>query len=124
METNHCRKIKRSNMSHFITLFKLHIKLETSSIILSESRSVVSDSLQPLGLYSPWNSPGQNTRVDKLSLLQGIFPTQLFPDYSKSKGKKLSWTLPLPSSQHTIVVKVMNSGIRLSDISFLPLTNM
>ena len=24
----------------------------------SESRSVVSDSLQPHGLYSPWNSPG------------------------------------------------------------------
>ena len=42
----------------------------------SESRSVVSDSLQPHGLYSPWNSPGQNTGVDNLSLLQGIFPTQ------------------------------------------------
>ena len=25
------------------------------------SRSVVSDSLQPHGLHSPWNSPGQNT---------------------------------------------------------------
>ena len=38
--------------------------------------SVVSDSLQPHGLYSPWNSPGQNTGVGSLSLLQGIFPTQ------------------------------------------------
>ena len=37
---------------------------------------VISDSLQPHGLYSPWNSPGQNTGVDSLSLLQGIFPTQ------------------------------------------------
>jgi len=36
----------------------------------------VSDSLQPLGLYSPWNSPGQNTGVSSLFLLQGIFPTQ------------------------------------------------
>ena len=27
----------------------------------SESCSVVSRSLQPHGLYSPWNSPGQNT---------------------------------------------------------------
>ena len=27
------------------------------------------------GLYSPWNSPGQNTGVGSLSLLQGIFPT-------------------------------------------------
>ena len=25
---------------------------------------------------SPWNSPGQNTGVGKLSFLQGIFPTQ------------------------------------------------
>ena len=28
------------------------------------------------GLQSPWNSPGQNTGVGSLSLLQGIFPTQ------------------------------------------------
>ena len=27
-------------------------------------------------LYSPWNSPGQNTGVGSLSLLQGIFLTQ------------------------------------------------
>ena len=27
-------------------------------------------------LCSPWNSPGQNTGVGSLSLLQGIFPTQ------------------------------------------------
>ena len=42
----------------------------------SKSRSVVSDSLWPNGLYSPWNSPGQNTGLGSLSLLQGIFPTQ------------------------------------------------
>ena len=42
----------------------------------SESGSVVSDSLWPYGLHSPWNSPGQNTGVGSLSLLQGIFPTQ------------------------------------------------
>ena len=43
---------------------------------LSESRSVMSNSLGPHGLYSPWDSPGQNTGVGSLSLLQGIFPTQ------------------------------------------------
>ena len=42
----------------------------------SDSHSVVSDSLWPHGLYSPWNSPGQNTGVGSLSLLQGIFPNQ------------------------------------------------
>ena len=30
----------------------------------------------PPGLYSLWNSQGQNTGVGSLSLLQGIFPTQ------------------------------------------------
>ena len=42
----------------------------------SESHSVVSDSLHPHGLYSPWNSPGQNTGVGSLSLLLRIFSTQ------------------------------------------------
>ena len=41
-----------------------------------ESRSVVSKSLWPHGLCSPWNSPGQNPGVGSCSLLQGIFPTQ------------------------------------------------
>ena len=42
----------------------------------SESRSVVSDSLRPHGLYSPWKFPGQNTGVGSLSLLQAIFLAQ------------------------------------------------
>ena len=48
-------------------------KIETES----ESPSVMSDSLRLHGLYSPWNSPGQNAGVGSLSLLQGIFPTQV-----------------------------------------------
>ena len=32
--------------------------------------------MTPWTLYSPWNSPGQNTGVSSLSLLQGIFLTQ------------------------------------------------
>ena len=42
----------------------------------SESLSVVFGSLWPHEVYSPWNSPGQNTVVGSFSLLQGIFPTQ------------------------------------------------
>ena len=69
----------------------------------SESHSVVSHSLQPHGLYSPWNSPGQNTGEGSLSLLQRIFPTQglnpvltycsLFPYQLSQKGspKILEW---------------------------------
>ena len=36
----------------------------------------MSNSLRLHGLYSPWNSPDQNTEVGSLSLLQRIFPTQ------------------------------------------------
>ena len=57
----------------FITLWQFIINV---NVKVSESHSVVSDSLQPHGLYSPWNSPGQNTGVGSLSLLQGIFPIQ------------------------------------------------
>ena len=39
----------------------------------SENCSVMSDSLQ---LHGPWDSPGQNSGVGSLSLLQGIFPIQ------------------------------------------------
>ena len=40
----------------------------------SDRCSVVSDSLRPHGLYSPWNSPGQNTGVGSLSLSPGDLP--------------------------------------------------
>ena len=46
------------------------------TVLMSESHSVMSDSLQLHGLYSPGNSPGQNTEVDSISLLQVIVPTQ------------------------------------------------
>ena len=51
----------------------LHLLFHESE---SESRSVVSNSLRPHGLCSPWNSLGQNTEVGSLSFLQGIFLTR------------------------------------------------
>ena len=64
-------------------------------VVESESHSVMPNSLQLHGLYSPcnspgqntevgsrsllqdsWNSPGQDTGAGSQSLLQGIFPTQ------------------------------------------------
>ena len=49
--------------------------------VKSVSRSVVSDSLRPRGLWParllcPWDSPGKDTGVGSLSLLQVIFLTQ------------------------------------------------
>ena len=46
------------------------------SNLYCEVGSVVSNSSWPHGLYSSWNSPGQNTGAGSLSILQGIFPTQ------------------------------------------------
>ena len=54
----------------------MRIPDQFTCLIRSESCSVVSDCLQPHGLHSVWNSPGQNTGVSSLSLLQQIFPTQ------------------------------------------------
>ena len=71
----------KSSSVNTINFLASHIKCTADSSYYyekceSESRSVMSDSLQPHGLYSPWNSPGWNTGVGSLSLLHGIFPTQ------------------------------------------------
>ena len=66
-------------LSLHTTLHQLHYSFFISfwgCPSLSENCSVMSDSLQLHGLYSPWNSLGQNTGVCSCSLLRGIFPTQ------------------------------------------------
>ena len=72
----HCRQ-KLYHLSHQWSprnINKSSNKDQFSSVQFSHS--VVSDSLWPHGLYSPWNSPGHNTGVGSLSLLQRIFPTE------------------------------------------------
>ena len=61
--------------------------LDNPTDSLCESHSVMSDSLQPHGLYSPWNSPGQNTGVGGCFLLQGIFSTQDQTHVSRIAGR-------------------------------------
>ena len=71
----------------------------------SGSRSVVSNSLRPHGLYSPWNSPGQNTGVGSLSLLQGISPTQKLNRISSIAGFFTSWaTREAPSNERSCII--------------------
>ena len=55
--------------------------IHMTCVCVCVSHSVISNSLRPLGLsptrlLRPWNSPGKNTGVGCLSLLQGIFLTQ------------------------------------------------
>ena len=70
-----------------------------ASIFLCESEicSVVSDSLQPHGLYSWWNSPGQNTGVGSFPFSRGSpsLPreTRDQPQVSRTAGGFFtSWT--------------------------------
>ena len=56
----------------------------------SENHSSVFDSLGPHGLYSPWNSPGQNTGMGCCFLLQGIFPPRNRTQVSHIAGGWLS----------------------------------
>ena len=68
-------------LDHAVTLFLDFAKISQLKIdftckvvkidFMTENRSVVSYSLRSYGLYSPWNSPGHNTGVGSLSLLQG-----------------------------------------------------
>ena len=88
----------------------------------SESCSVVSDSLRPQGLFSPWNSPGHNTQVGSFSLLQVIFPTQGtnpgFPHYRwtlyqlrhKGSQRKLEW-VAYHRLQQIILNQELNWGL-------------
>ena len=79
----------------------------------SESRSVVSYSLWPLGLYSPWNSPGQNTGVGSLSLLQGIFPTQgLNPSLLHCRWMKFNPILTLSTQRQQQIPQVKGSVLQ------------
>ena len=49
-------------------------KQQWSEVKVSQSCPTLWDPMDYI--YSPWNSPGQNTGVGSLSLLQRIFPTQ------------------------------------------------
>ena len=89
----------------------------------SESHSIVSDSLLSRGLYSPWNSPGQNTGVGSHSLLQGIFPNQgsnpdlphcrwIFYQLSHEGVPRILEWVPSPAD-------LPNSGIKPGSLGFL-----
>ena len=65
-----------SFLIHRIEIMDIYLIGLLAKLDISESWSVMSDSLRSHEQHSSWNSPGQNTEVGSLSLLQGIFPTQ------------------------------------------------
>ena len=71
-----CSKSSTKKKVHRNSYVNNNKRTQINNLLYTSSRSVVSDSLKPRGLYSPWNSPGKNTGMGSLSLLKGIFPTQ------------------------------------------------
>ena len=68
-----------THKSFSFKLYSVRLYLDKSVCIYSGVKAKVTQpclTLRPHGLYSPWHSPGQNTGVGSLSLLQGIFPAQ------------------------------------------------
>ena len=53
----------------------MHSKVNSCLLLYLVMKVEVTQSCSTLS-ESPWNSPGQNTGMGSLSLLQGIFPTQ------------------------------------------------
>ena len=68
------------------------------------------------GLCSPWNSPGHNTGVGKLSFLQGIFPTQVsciaggFSTSWATRGAQECW-ISLSLLQWIFPTQELNRGL-------------
>ena len=71
---------------------------------------------------SPWNSPGQNTGVDSLSLLQGIFPTQgsnpglphcrhFFTSWVTRETQEYVWVGRLSLLQQIFLTQELNQGL-------------
>ena len=58
-----------------LTILKVNSQFLNKTLLVKVAQSCPT-LCDPHGLYSPWNSLGQNTGVGSLSLLQGIFPTQ------------------------------------------------
>ena len=56
----------------------------------------LSNSLLPHGLYSPWNSPGQNTGVDSVQFSCSVMSDYLWPH--GLQHTRLPWTSPTPGA--------------------------
>ena len=79
----------------------------------SESHSVMSDSLQPHGLYSSWNFPGQNTGMGSLSLPTELRGKPYLASKADSKASTSSLTCPCVSLGCTDHTPVSLCGLRL-----------
>ena len=107
--------------------------LDSMLMIMCESHSVMSNSLQPHGLYSPWNSPGQNNGVDSLSLLQGSLSNPGIKPRSPAvqadslpaepQGKLCMWSISyemLGWMNHKLESRLLGETATASDTQIIP----
>ena len=88
----------------------------------SESSSVVSNSLRPHGLQTPWNSPGQNPGVGSCSLLQGIFPTHRWnPGLVHCRHILYQVSCQGSPSQHQDLIQLVGSSRQVAKVLELQL---
>jgi len=78
---------------------------------ISYDKTVVPNSLQPHGLYSPWNSPGQNTGVGSLSLWGNLPNPGTEPRSPALQADSLPVELPgkpsVADTAHQLAVRVL-----------------
>ena len=104
----------RQNAARFSQLFwkKFYIVAIEVYLSVSESRSVVSDSLWPHGLYNPWNSPGKNTAVDSCFLSRGSSQPRDLAQVSHIAGRFFTtwatWKAPKWSNRKWIYIPSLN----------------
>ena len=90
-------KMPRKTYDFFSDTHKALLSSHYLWVCVCVSRSVMSYSLQPHGLWpakllSPWDFPGKNTIVDCHFLLQGIFLTQgLNPGLHIASSLLIAW---------------------------------
>ena len=80
---------------------------------MTESRSAVSDSLQPHGLYSPWNSLSQDTGVSKPFPSPGDLPN---PGIKPRSPTLQVDSLPAEPQGKPVAANDINSFLWLSNI--------
>ena len=99
--------IKCLEIRQHFQIKEITIEIKYKKVKITHSCPTVCD---PMDYYNPWNSPGYNTGVGSLSLLQGIFPIQgskaglqhcrriLYQLSHKGSPRILEWeAYPIPS---------------------------
>ena len=106
-----------NRISFFLSLFSVRVgdwySGSWSSHTESASHSVVSNSLRPHALYSPWNSPGQTIGVGSLSLLQGNLPN---PGIKPRSPVLQADSLPAETQGKSLTLDCKNAMVSLKDV--------